>query len=341
MPEYAKKKKKKFLIVRFSSMGDIVLTTPVIRCLKQQYPNCEIHYLTKQSFSQLIINHPGIDKIFNIQDGLNDIIIDVKKEKYDLIIDLHNNLRSTILKIRLRRPSVTFCKLNIRKWIAVALKINRLPGVHIVDRMMKTVKHLGVQYDGQGLDYFPGNAVSISSEINSFISNHPDFFVFSIGGTYFTKRCPSEKVIEICRMINMPVILIGGPEDFANAELIASRHELISLNTCGKTSIEQSALLIEKSKFCISNDTGMMHIAAALKKPVVSLWGNTIPEFGMTPFLPDDFSPEPAVIQVSGLSCRPCSKLGFSSCPKKHFRCMNDIHVPEITRYLRTHRLIS
>jgi ADP-heptose:LPS heptosyltransferase len=340
MPENAPKRKK-FLIVRFSSMGDVVLTTPVIRCLKQQYQNCEIHYLTKHSFSDLIINHPGIDKIFTIKDGVNDIIFDVKKEKYDLIIDLHHNLRSTILKIRLRRPSVTFNKLNIRKWLIVALKINRLPNIHIVDRMMKTVRHLGVKYDGQGLDYFPGNVASMPSEISNFITNQPNFFVFSMGGTYFTKRCPPEKVYEICRMVNMPVILIGGSEDVANAEQIASQSELICLNTCGKTSVAQSAMLIEKSKFCISNDTGMMHIAAALKKPIVSLWGNTIPEFGMTPFLPDNFSPQPAIIQTKGLKCRPCSKLGFNSCPKKHFRCMNDIQVSEITEFLNQNKLIS
>jgi ADP-heptose:LPS heptosyltransferase len=332
--------KKKILIVRFSSIGDIILTTPVIRCLKLQRPDIDIHYLTKHKYSSLLNQNPYIQKIYTIDKEIGEVLPDLRLEQYDLIIDLHKNLRTLILKLRLLRPSVSYSKLNLKKFLAVCLKINLLPKQHIIDRMMASLKIFNVEYDNRGLDFFVPDGQNQSLLLKEFIDSNPDYFVFSIAGTYYTKRCPNDKVIEICKKIPLPVILTGGESERINGEYI--RHEIgvSCFNASGITSVEESAILIEKSRFVISNDTGMMHIAAALKKPVISLWGNTIPQFGMVPLLPDQFNPQPAIIEVHGLKCRPCSKLGFHQCPKKHFNCMNLLNSNDIFTYLSENKLI-
>src|SRR5437868_7515395 len=141
----------KFLILRFSSIGDIVLTTPVIRCLKKQVKGAEVHYALKKSFADTLAHHPYVDKKFFLEDDLSALISELKKEKYDYIIDLHHNQRTFWIKQRLGVTSFSFSKLNLEKWLLVNLKINRLPGVSIVDRYMKTVESFGVKNDGQGL----------------------------------------------------------------------------------------------------------------------------------------------------------------------------------------------
>jgi len=143
----------KILVVRFSSIGDIVLTTPVVRCLKTQIDNAEIHYVTKIQYQSILQDNPYIDKFILLQESLADLIQDLKKEKYDVVIDLHNNLRTRILKWKLGVRSFSFNKLNIEKWLMVNLKINHLPDQHIVDRYLETTKSLGIKNDALGLDY--------------------------------------------------------------------------------------------------------------------------------------------------------------------------------------------
>ncbi|MCK4639093.1 MAG: glycosyltransferase family 9 protein, partial [Bacteroidales bacterium] len=159
---------KKILIIRFSSIGDIVLTTPVIRCLKQQLKDSEIHFLTKEQFVPIVKANPYIDKVHFIKNDLKQILSQLKSENLDFIVDLHKNFRSVFVKLKLRKPSKTFNKLNIKKWLLVNFKINLLPEIHIVDRYFKAVKILGVKNDGKGLDYFiPENEKVNISELPS------------------------------------------------------------------------------------------------------------------------------------------------------------------------------
>lgn len=313
----------KILIIRFSSIGDIVLTSPVVRCLKQQL-KAEIHFLTKKSFASLVENNPNVDKVFSIDKNVDEVVVDLKKENYDQVIDLHHNLRSMQVKRALGKPSKSFNKLNIEKWLLVNLKINRLPDKNIVDRYSETVSHLGVKNDMKGLDFF----IPKKDEVE--ISSLPEIFqkgyiAFVIGAKHNTKKLPVEKIISICKKLERPVILIGGKEDFEKGEKILSNSELRTLNlfnACGKYNIQQSASLIKQAEKVITHDTGMMHIAAAFKKNIISVWGNTVPEFGMYPYLADENS---KIVEVKNLSCRPCSKIGFEKCPKGHFKCMNEI----------------
>jgi len=305
----------KILVVRFSSIGDIVLTTPVVRMLKKQL-NAQVHFLTKSAYITLLKNNPYIDSVYQIDDYINEVIADLKKENYDYIIDLHNNLRTQILKFRLGVPSRSFNKLNMEKFMLTAFKIDSLPEIHIVDRYLSTVTNLGVKNDNEGLDFF------LKDEDKIDLLQFPESFIaFVIGGQHATKMLPTEKTISIINKLNESVVLIGGPEDFERGEEIIAATKN-TFNSCGKYNINQSAYLVKNAKHVITHDTGMMHIAAAVKKKIYSVWGNTVPGFGMYPYLSDSNS---KIIEVKDLSCRPCSKIGYSKCPKGHFKCMKEI----------------
>jgi ADP-heptose:LPS heptosyltransferase len=327
----------KILIIRFSSIGDIVLTSPVPRNIKKTLSDAEVHFCTKKQFAGIVENNPYIDKVKILEGDLKELIKDLKKEKYDFIVDLHNNLRTRIIKARLGVKSSTFNKLNFEKWLLVNLKVNKMPNIHIVDRYMNTVKELGVTNDEQGLDYFIPDKDEIELEWlpESF---RQGYVAFVIGAAHATKRLPVEKMIELCDRINKPIVLLGGKEDAENGEKITKFFERIKenityeegllelnkksevYNACGKFNLNQSASLVKNAKVVFSHDTGLMHIAAAFKKEIISIWGNTTPFFGMYPY-----KTKFTVLENNKLSCRPCSKIGYKKCPKGHFRCMNDI----------------
>jgi len=328
---------KKILIIRFSSIGDIVLTTPVIRCLKQQLPSCEIHYLTKSAFRPVLQANPYLDKIFTIDQKIDEVTGKLKAEHYDHIIDLHKNFRSYGVRNKLGVGATSFPKLNFRKWLYVKFKINKLPDMHIVDRYFYAVRKLGVKNDGKGLDYFIAGDEEVKPE------RLPEYFRrgfigFVVGGKHKTKQLPVEKSVEILSGIHVPVVILGGAEDRPLAEEIIEKTEGAVFNACGKFSLNQSASLVRQAQLIVTGDTGLMHIAAAFGKPILSVWGNTVPEFGMYPYLPgrEELS---EIFQVEGLSCRPCSKIGFNSCPKGHFKCMNLIDTHRISR--RINEIVS
>ena len=310
----------KFLILRFSSIGDIVLTTPVIRCLKKQYPNAEVHYFTKKKFSFLLEDNPNVDKLWLLEENNGSLISILKRENFDYVIDLHNNLRTLKIKLMLGKPSFSFEKLNVQKFLLTNFKINNLPPVHIVDRYMATLNKFGVENDNLGLDYFIPAKDRL--EKDSLPEAHrEDFVAYAIGGQHFTKKLPVAKMIELCEKIDHPIILLGGKEDFAEGEAVRSAIGKDSVfNACGKYSFNQSASIIEMAEIVFTHDTGLMHVAAAFKKRIYSIWGNTVPDFGMYPYQ-TSFE----IIENNHLKCRPCSKIGYNECPKKHFKCMNEL----------------
>lgn len=328
---------KKILIIRFSSIGDIVLTTPVVRCLKIQ-KGAEVHYLTKRAFGSMLEPNPHIDKVYTIEKRVREVMAELRGERYDAIIDLHKNLRSLQVKWGLWGvPSYTFDKLNWEKWLMVRFKVNRLPDRHIVDRYLSAAVPLGAENDGQGLDYFipPQDEVDLKRFFKDHGHQSPAtgtrYFAFVIGAAHATKRLPAEKISAICRLLPLPVILLGGPGDAETGAVIAAVAGSRAINTCGKLRLHQSASLVRQAEVVITHDTGLMHIAAAFRKRIISVWGNTIPEFGMYPYYPDGMDRN-KTIEVDGLPCRPCSKIGFSECPRRHFRCMRDIAVARVLK---------
>lgn len=319
----------KFLVVRFSSIGDIILTTPVVRHLKNEVEEAEIHYLTKTEFIPLLQANPHIDKLHSFDGDMKKSIRELKEEGIDYIIDLHHNTRSARIKYGLKRMDFTVNKLNRQKWIYVTFKVNRLPGLHMVDRNLDTIRSFISERDGGGLDYF----IPEKEEINLSVlpsSHQQGFIALAIGAQHQTKKLPLESLIKLCQMIGHPLIILGGPADREWGEAIVRAlpgKEI--LNCCGKYTINQSASLVRQSRLLITHDTGLMHIGAAFRKKIITVWGNTVPAFGMFPYRAD---PASVKFEVKGLSCRPCSKIGYQKCPKKHFRCMLDQDLDGIAR---------
>lgn len=324
----------KVLIIRFSSIGDIVLTTPVVRCLKLQIPNIEIHFLTKYSFQSIVRNNPYIDKLHYLTDNLDEVIVLLKKEKFDYIIDLHNNLRTLHVKRAIKAKAYSFRKLNIEKWIRTNLKINLLPDISIVERYMETVKPLNVQNDNKGLDYFIDEEYKLKNT-DIPMSHWHGYVGCVIGGSYKTKQLPVEQWKKFISIIPYPVVLLGGTLDRDMGVEIALPDPIKIYNSCGKFNLNESAELVKMAKVIVSNDTGLMHIAAAFKKPIVSLWGNTSPDMGMFPYYGENSlnrKPESKsiIMENKKLFCHPCSKLGHNKCPRNHFKCMTELDMQTV-----------
>ena len=309
----------KFLVIRFSSIGDIILTSPVVRHLKQEVEDTEVHYLTKAAYAPLLEANPYIDRVHTYQGDMKACIALLKSEGIDYVIDLHSNLRSARIKYELKRIAFSVQKLNWPKWLYVNFRMDRLPDRHMVDRNLDTIRTFIEEPDKGGLDYFipEGSDVSLASLPEAFLKGYVGL---SIGAQHETKKLPVDSLIALCKKLEYPVVILGGPEDRERAELISSSlpgKEI--LNGCGTYSIHQSASLVRQARVLITHDTGLMHIGAAFQKKIISVWGNTVPRFGMYPYRADLSSVQ---FEVKGLSCRPCSKIGYQHCPKKHFKCM-------------------
>lgn len=328
----------KILVIRFSSIGDIVLCTPVLRCLKKiPGKNVEVHFVTKEAHRDLLENNPHVDHLHLLNGRLKDLIGELRAEGFDYIIDLHHNIRSAMIKFWLRKPSGSFLKLNIEKWLLTRFKVNRLPSKHIVARYFKAATLAGASDDGLGLEFFlPDDAMVPGSELPPFFG--AGYVAFVIGGKHATKRLPNEKIVSICNKLSGQVLLIGGEEDADNGRMIARSCGGHVVNGCGRFTLHQSAYLVKQSKLVISHDTGMMHIAAAFNKYLISVWGNTVPAFGMVPYMPK-YSERSIIVEVEGLACRPCTKIGYDKCPKQHFDCMMKINEDKIVD--SAHRILA
>ena len=321
-------KKVKVLIIRFSSIGDIVLASPVIRCVKEQLPNTEVHFLSKKTFKAVTEANPYIDRFYYFSKDFDALLRELRKEKYDYIIDLHKNFRTLKIKKSLKAKSFTYEKESLSKFLLTKFNINTMSGRHITDRSLDTIIPLGIKDDERGLDYF------IPSNINVSIADLPaphqfGFIAIVIGASYHTKKLPVGKLQELCTKIDFPIVLIGGKEDAAHGVEIEKISPIQIYNACGKFSLNESAWLVKQSKLVISHDTGFQYIACAFNKKVLAIWGGTSPKLDVEPYygkkqLP--FSDEKMYYNflVPNLNCQPCSNFGTKKCPKGHFKCMKN-----------------
>jgi heptosyltransferase-2 len=310
----------KILVIRFSSIGDIVLTTPVLRALKKQL-GAEVHFLTKKQFAAILAPNPYLSKVLEFDQNLRQLRTAIRAEQYDRIIDLHHNLRSWLITWGMFTPTKRFDKLNWRKWWLVRWKKNFLPKVHIVDRYLATVKELGIKADGKGLDFF----ISPEDQEVSGLPKTP-YLALVVGAAHATKRIPMLILKKIVLLSPISVVVLGGKEDTATGLELAKWMPEKVVNFCGKLTLGQSAFALQSAQKVITPDTGLMHIAAAFDREIISIWGSTVPAFGMTPYQTSKSS----VVEVENLDCRPCSKIGFSDCPKGHFKCMRGLDLQRI-----------
>ena len=326
----------KFLVIRFSSIGDIVLTTPAIRCLKQQVENAEVHFLTRQSMKAVTEGNPYIDKFHYFSHDFSQLMTELKAAQYDYVVDLHKNFRTWRIRQALKVPVLAYNKQVIEKVLLTRLHINKMAGRHIVDRCIDALAPLGVKNDGRGMDYFIPSGVRVRAE-DLPLSHSAGFVAIVIGASYYTKKLPVYKLRELCHKIQYPIVLVGGKEDKTEGEKVAATDPVKIYNACGKFSLHESADIIRQSKLVISHDTGMQYIACALNKPVLAIWGGTSPALDVAPY----YGTEQLQLHnqqayhnfiVKGLACQPCSNYGTKTCPRAHFKCMQDQDVDLIVK---------
>ena len=316
----------KVLIIRLSSIGDIVLCSPIIRCLKNQ-TGCEIHFLQKEKFKEVQIANPHITRHYYLES--DNIRKSLNNENYDLVIDLHKNLRTARIKKWIATRSVTYYKANIKKFLLVNFKVDRLPKEHLVDRYFKAVKQLGVKNDGLGLDFYIDDSVSTEYIDEAYVA-------LVIGAAHYTKQIPTNLCKELIKLSTTKIVLLGGEAEIEKSKQLENcNNELV--NYVGKLTLHESAQIIKNASLVITGDTGLMHISAALKKPIVCVWGSTVPAFGMYPYYGNSGNKE-VRIEAKELSCRPCTKIGRAKCPKGHFNCMRALSANDII--LKTNELL-
>ena len=243
----------RLLFIRFSSIGDIVFTTPAIRCSKQQIPGVEIHFLTKASMKAVTEANPYIDHFHYFDKDLNATIKDLKSFQFDYIIDLHKNLRTFQIQKALGVPSLSYQKLSLQKLLLTKLHLNYMPTRHIVERSLDALSALGVVNDGKGLDYFIPKDATLPS--NALPANFESGYIaLVIGASYASKKLPVASLQALCHKIPYPIVLIGGKEDQAQGAAIEAINPIKIFNACGKFNLHESALLVKQSKTVISHD---------------------------------------------------------------------------------------
>ncbi|MCS7085208.1 MAG: glycosyltransferase family 9 protein [Bacteroidia bacterium] len=308
----------KILVVRFSSIGDVVLTTPVLRTLKTAMPQARVDFLVKPAFADAVRHNPRLDRIYVLRPGVE---AELRKERYDWTLDLQKNALSTWLTHRLGSRRATFDKQNFKKWRMVQWKTReRVP--HVVERYGLALQALGLRLDDGGLEYYPGEQAE--QQAQRWLSGERRIKIgMALGARHATKRWP--RWSELAALVDerrFAPVLLGGAEDAPTARAFVERCPS-AVNAVGKCDLNLSAALLKRCDVAVAPDTGLMHIAAAFGLPIVSIWGNTVPAFGMHPYRTRFVALE------NDLPCRPCSKLGHRRCPRKHFRCMT-LTTPEI-----------
>ncbi|NTW56253.1 MAG: glycosyltransferase family 9 protein [Chlorobiaceae bacterium] len=311
---------EKILMVRLSSIGDIVLTTPVLREVAVFFPDAVIDYCTKPAFRSLLDGNPHIRALHTIDDP--------PSERYDLVIDLQNNIRSARLIRSIDHERVVKYRKSTWKKLLLARTGMDITGPYrsVVDRYRGSLDGFGVKADGKGCELFPSDADRIFAE--SATGAGVPLLAVCPGAKHFTKRYPAEKFASILallfRAMPLKVVILGGKEDSDTAAGIMAalppEFRPYVADLAGKTTFLQSAAVLGRSDAVLTNDTGLMHIASAFGKKIFLLFGSSVPAFGFLPYrVPFE------LFEVRGLRCRPCSHIGRSSCRKGHFRCMNDL----------------
>lgn len=310
---------KKLLIIRLSSLGDILLTTPLIRSIKKSYPNIEIEFVIKEQYKELLLHNPYLARLYLYKtDDVNYKILflnELKKRNFDLVIDLQKNLRSREIVGSLRVETTIFNKKSFSKFLLVNFKINRLKdSPQIPVRYSESLDNFTLDEDGLDL-FLPTSITSSLPHSNKYIGIAP-------GSKHFTKMWPKEYFKELGSLLikeGYKVVLFGGNDDKEICKEISSSVEG-SVNLCNEDNLFQTAKDMKNCTALICNDSGLMHVGCALKVPVLAFFGSTVKEFGFTPYKNKNL-----IIENNSLSCRPCSHIGRDSCPKKHFKCMVDL----------------
>ncbi|MBI5573050.1 MAG: lipopolysaccharide heptosyltransferase II [Elusimicrobia bacterium] len=312
------------MIIRLSSIGDIVLATPLLRCLRKKYPSAQIDFIIKKKYSEILSANPYISNLILFDGDLLKFAKKIRNEKYDFILDIHNNSRSFLLTLFSGAKILKYKNYMFKKFLLTEFGLNFYKEkVPVFQRYLKTAESLGVSYDNKGLDF----VIDKNAE-NKFEQIRRDQCIgICPVAVWKTKRWHKEKFIELAKKIieryNYNILIFGGKDDFEYCEDIKKQIGNKSENLSG-LSLQESAVALKKCKYLLTNDTGLMHIAEALKIPTISIFGSTAEEFGFYP------QSEKSKIISKNYFCKPCSTKGSGKCPVGDFRCMTGISVEEV-----------
>jgi heptosyltransferase-2 len=335
---------KKILVIRFSSIGDIVLSSPLLRVLRIRFPLAIIDFIVRKEYADLVRYDRNLNLIYEFDakeglDGLRRLKTQLKMEHYDLVVDIHNSFRSKYLRTFLGvKNIVTINKRIFARTLLVNFKKNCYQDItSVVDRYIEAVGKYGVINDGAGLALLMPDKIysAVSAKIKLLGLDHCDKVIgFCPSAKHTTKCWPQENFAELgIRLIkngDSKILLFGGPSDRQKCKSIAdainvASGEIRAFSVSDELSLLETAAAMKLCDIVVTNDSGLMHIASAMGKNIIAIFGSTVQEFGFFPVNKDSI-----VIERKGLYCRPCSHIGLDSCPEKHFRCMNDIQVSEV-----------
>lgn len=323
---------KNILIVRLSSLGDILLTTPVIRSLKEQKSEIKIDFILREQYADLLRYNKNIESLLIYKEDYaskESLFKDLRKNKYDLVVDLQNNFRSAEIRKEIKANQVIFNKRTIDKFLLVHFKINRFNGKQeIPKRYSETLPDL--RLDNNGLELF------FPSETKTNLSDKVKYIGIAPGSRHFTKMWPKQYFIDLSKMVlddGYSIAIFGGKSDFRLCSELAEKIPG-SINLCNDDKILQTAADMKKCNAVICNDSGLMHAATAIGIPVLAIFGSTVKEFGFAPYKSRNI-----VLENNSLTCRPCSHIGRKNCPKKHFKCM--LELTPMLAYLKLKEILN
>jgi len=336
----ASEKDKSFIIIRLSSLGDILLTTPALRCLHKTYPSARIDYLVKERYAELLTGNPHLTSVIPFPepadyDALSKIVTRLKGN-YSTVIDLHTSLRSYQIRKRLDADQVYhYKKRRFKRWILVNCKRDYYPAdFSIPSAYIDAMAPLGVEDDGEGMEW--QNAYGCRGQFlqKAMLDTEPEIQPIALcpGASFATKRWVQKRWVELAEKLlkgDAPIWVFGDDSDRETGEMIVKIDPERVVNFCGSLSIPESGAGLSFCRYAVTHDAGPLHMAAAVNTPVLAIFGSTVPRFGFAPFR------IPHRIAEIDLSCRPCSHLGFNECPKEHFRCMKDLSVERVLELVK------
>jgi len=329
---------KRILVVRLSSIGDIILMTPLLRNLRRHFPEAQIDVVTKAVFADLLRHHPAIDHLYQVVPeeggaGLRTLGASLKQQRYDVVLDIHKNFRSFQLTRAAQAPVVLrHEKFIVRRWLFVQFKWNLLrQAPQIRHRYIAAASPLGVVDDGKPPELFWTAEEDKTAETalrDAGWDGVAPLVAFAPGAGFFTKRWPVEYFTETAQKFSSRgnfIVMLGGQQD---QELTAAMQRTLThkhASFAGKTSLLVTAAILKKCRALIANDSGLMHMAEAVGIPLIAIFGSTTRELGFFPLLKTS-----RVLENVDLRCRPCSHLGKSKCPQGHFLCMRAISPEQV-----------
>jgi heptosyltransferase II len=316
------------LVVRFSSIGDVLLTTPLLRSLRERHPEARMTVLTKRAFAPLLSDNPRIDRVVALEPSgsLAPIAASLRAEPFTHFLDLHDSLRSRLLRTLVPGAWRTYPKHRLRRALLIHAKRNRYRDQRPVpERYFDAARELDVRPDHKSPEFFLGTPARDEAAawlVAQGLTPDRPLIAVAPGAAHRTKRWPIEHWSRLLHSVvcaGMDVVIVGGPDDAELAEQLARDNRERIWRAAGRFGLQGTGAVLEHARVLISGDTGVMHMATGVGTPVVALFGPTVRAFGFFPY-----SPSAQVLQTE-LACRPCSAKGGPVCPEGHHRCMTEI----------------